>query len=104
MYLTETLEKKWGKVLDHDGLAKIADPYRRAVTAVMLENTQRAVMEERQLLGETVPPMNTGGGSATLAGFGGGAVAGGPVAGFDPILISLVRRSLPNLIAYDVCG
>jgi hypothetical protein len=103
MYLSEQLEQKWGKVLDHNGLQKIADPYRRAVTAIMLENTQRAISEERQMLSETLPPMNTGAGSG-LAGFSGAAAAGGPVAGFDPILISLVRRSLPNLIAYDVCG
>lgn len=103
MYLTEALEKKWGAVLDHKGLANISDPYRRAVTAVMLENTQRAISEERQMLSETLPPMNTGAGSG-LTGFSSGASASGPVAGFDPILISLVRRSLPNLIAYDVCG
>ena len=101
MYLSEQLEKKWGAVLDHNGLEKIADPYRRAVTAIMLENTQRAISEERQMLSETLPPMNT---QAGAAGFSAGAGAAGPVAGFDPILISLVRRSLPNLIAYDVCG
>ncbi len=96
MYLSEELQKKWAPILEHPELPVIKDPYRKAVTAMILENQERAVMEEYRQLNE----VNTTG----TGGFGGGANAGGPVAGFDPILISLVRRSLPNLIAYDVCG
>jgi len=98
MYLTEELQKKWSPVLDHPDLAPIKDPYRKAVTAMVLENQQRAFQEENKILMEASPANATGGGLT------GGAAAGGPMAGFDPILISLVRRSLPNLIAYDICG
>ena len=98
MYLSESLQKKWEGVLDHADLPKITDPYKRAVTAVILEN-QATEMQKSGMITETAPTNSAGTG-----GFGGGATATGPVAGFDPILISLVRRSLPNLIAYDVCG
>ena len=99
MYLSENLQKKWESVLDHADMPKIADPYRKAVTAVILENQLTEMQKESGILQETGSPTN-------LAGTGGfsGSAAAGPVAGFDPILISLVRRSLPNLIAYDVCG
>ena len=100
MYLSENLQNKWEGVLDHPDMPKIADPYRKAVTAVILENQAQEMMKEAGILSETGSPTNFAG----TGGFGGGAAAGGPVAGFDPILISLVRRSLPNLIAYDVCG
>ena len=104
MYLSENLQKKWEPVLNHPDLPEIKDPYRRAVTALVLENQQIAMQKESQLqhgtfLTETSPTNFT-----DTGGFGGGAAAAGPVAGFDPILISLVRRSLPNLIAYDICG
>jgi hypothetical protein len=99
MYLSESLQKKWEGVLDHPDLPAIKDPYRKAVTAVVLENQAVEMQKSGQMLQETAPANSAGTG-----GFGGGAAAGGPVAGFDPILISLVRRSLPNLIAYDVCG
>ena len=99
MYLSEDLQKKWAPVLEHSELPKISDPYKRAVTAVILENQQQAMMKEAGILNETAPVNSAGTG-----GFGGGATGTGPVAGFDPILISLVRRSLPNLIAYDICG
>lgn len=97
--LKETLEKKWAPLLDHQGMPKITDRYRRAVTAVVLENQEREARKAAGMLTEAVPAMSAGTG-----GFGGGATATGPVAGFDPILIALVRRSMPNLIAYDVCG
>jgi hypothetical protein len=100
MYLSENLQSKWEGVLDHPDMPKIADPYRKAVTAVILENQAQEMMKEAGILNETGSPTNFVG----TGGFGGGAAAAGPVAGFDPILISLVRRSLPNLIAYDVCG
>ena len=99
MYLSEAIQNKWAPVLDHPDMAKITDPYRRAVTAVVLENQERALREEAGILNETLPPNSAGTG-----GYGTAAAAAGPVAGFDPILISLVRRSLPNLMAYDICG
>jgi hypothetical protein len=99
MYLSENLQKKWEGVLDHPDLPSIKDPYRKAVTAVVLEN-QATEMVKAGMITETGYPTN----HAETGGFGGGAAAAGPVAGFDPILISLVRRSLPNLIAYDVAG
>jgi len=89
MYLTENLQKKWGAVLDHPDLPKIEDKYRRAVTALVLENQESALKQEAQTLNETAPTNNYGGGA---------------IGAFDPILISLVRRTLPNLMAYDVCG
>ena len=100
MYLSEQTQQKWASVLDHPDLAPIKDPYRKAVTAVILENQAQEMMKEAGILHEAGSPTNFTG----TGGFGGGAAAAGPVAGFDPILISLVRRSLPNLIAYDVCG
>jgi hypothetical protein len=100
MYLSENLQNKWDGVLNHPDLPAISDPYRKAVTAVILENQATEMIKESGMLQETGSPTNFAG----TGGFGGGAAAGGPVAGFDPILISLVRRSLPNLIAYDVCG
>jgi hypothetical protein len=100
MYLSEQLQSKWAGVLDHPDMPAIKDPYRKAVTAVVLENQAVEMAKSAGMLTETGSPTNFAG----TGGFGGGAAAGGPVAGFDPILISLVRRSLPNLIAYDICG
>ena len=102
MYLSESLQKKWEGVLDHPDLPSIKDPYRKAVTAVVLENQAVEMQKSAGMLYETGAPTNSMG--ATNGGFQGGSAAAGPVAGFDPILISLVRRSLPNLIAYDICG
>jgi hypothetical protein len=99
MYLSENLQKKWEGVLDHPDLPAIKDPYRKAVTAVILENQAQEMQKAAGVLQETAPLNSLGG-----TGYSGGSAAGGPVAGFDPILISLVRRSLPNLIAYDLCG
>jgi len=99
MYLSEDLQKKWAPVLEHADLPKISDPYKRAVTALVLENQVQAMAKENGYLHEAAPTNSSGTG-----GFGSGATATGAVAGFDPILISLVRRSLPNLIAYDICG
>jgi hypothetical protein len=90
MYLTEELQKKWSPVLEHPELAAITDPYKKAVTALVLENQQQAMRQDAQALNETTSATPTN-------------VAGG-VSNYDPILISLVRRSLPNLIAYDVAG
>jgi hypothetical protein len=104
MYLSEGLQTKWAGVLDHPDLTPINDPYKKAVTAVILENQAQEMTKSGQILNEAVPTnsASAGLGSAGAAGFSGSASS--PVAGFDPILISLVRRSLPNLIAYDVAG
>ena len=91
MYMTEELQQKWAPVLEHPELQSIKDPYKKAVTALVLENQHQAMRQDRQALNET------------LSDNGPTNVAGG-VSNFDPILISLVRRSLPNLIAYDVAG
>jgi hypothetical protein len=93
MYLTEELQKKWDPVLNHPELEAIKDPYKRSVTALVLENQQQAMAQDRMALNEAA----TGG--TTPAN-----ITGGGVSNFDPILISLVRRALPNLIAYDVAG
>ena len=92
MFLSEQLQKKWEPVLNHSGLSEIKDPYKRAVTAVVLENQEKALREEKAALFEAVPANN-------IAGSGASAIDR-----YDPILISLVRRSLPNLMAYDVAG
>jgi hypothetical protein len=91
MYLTEELQKKWEPVLEHPELDPIKDPYKRAVTTVILENQRQAMAQDRAQLNEAI----TDSGPTNVA---------GGVQNFDPILISLVRRSLPNLIAYDVAG
>ena len=103
MYLTEQLEQKWAPVLDHAGANPIKDSYRRAVTALVLENQEKAMAEERGILNE-VATNSAGVSGQTYAAFSGGAAHAGPVAGYDPILISLVRRALPNLMAYDIAG
>jgi hypothetical protein len=96
---TEHLTEKWSPILDYDGLDSIKDPHRRAVTAILLENQERELRESAEFLGEASPTNSAGTG-----GFSGNSAAGGPVAGFDPVLISLIRRAMPNLIAYDICG
>ena len=101
MYLSESLQKKWEGVLDHPDLPSITDKYRKAVTAVILENQAQEMVKAGAILNE-VGPTNSMTNTVASGGFGGSASS--PVAGFDPILISLVRRSLPNLIAYDICG
>jgi hypothetical protein len=93
MYLTEELQKKWDPVLNHPELEAIKDPYKRSVTALVLENQQQAMAQDRMALNETA----TGGSTPAN-------ITGAGVNNFDPILISLVRRALPNLIAYDVAG
>jgi hypothetical protein len=96
---SQMLMEKWAPVLDFDGLGDIKDSHRRSVTAQLLENQERELRESAEFLGEA-SPVN----SAGTGGFSGSATAGGPVAGFDPVLISLIRRAMPNLIAYDICG
>ena len=96
MYLNETHAKKWAPVLDHPELPKISDPYKRAVTALVLENQERALHEEAANYGRLF--------EATPVNVAPTAPGSGNIQGFDPILIGLVRRALPNLMAYDVCG
>ena len=88
MYLTENLQDKWQPVLEHPDLPKIEDAYKRAVTTVILENQEKAVREDRSFMSEAAPANATG----------------TSVDNWDPVLISLVRRAMPNLIAYDICG
>ena len=108
MFHSEQLQEKWAPLLNHEGLDAIKDSHRRAVTAVLLENQEKFLREQSafesgtSMLTET-PNMNTGS-SASAAGFSGSAADAGPVAGFDPVLISLIRRSMPNLVAYDLAG
>ena len=88
MFNTEHLQEKWQPVLEHPDLPKISDSYRRAVTTVILENQEKAMSEDRAFLSEAAPANHTG----------------SAIANWDPILISLVRRAMPSLIAYDICG
>ena len=100
MFNAEYLQEKWAPILDYSGMDQIKDAHRRSVTAILLENQERELREERDFLYES--PTNGTASSPTVAGFSAGA--GSPTAGFDPVLISLIRRSMPNLIAYDLCG
>ena len=88
MFQTEHLQEKWQPVLEHNDLPEIKDSYRKAVTTVILENQEKALREDRSFLGEAAPTNATG----------------NSVDNWDPILISLVRRAMPNLIAYDIAG
>ena len=97
MFMSENLQEKWAPVLNHADLPKIEDNYKRAVTSVILENQERAIREERGAMNEAL-----GAGTGTVAGAPGGVTA--TAANWDPILISLVRRAMPNLVAYDICG
>ena len=95
MYNAENLQEKWAPVLNHEGLPEIKDNYRKSVTAILLDNQEKALREERAVLTEAptnVGPINTP------------TTGAGEVAGFDPILISLIRRAMPKLIAYDIAG
>ena len=94
------LLEKWSPILDHENAPSIGDSYRKEVTAVLLENQHEAMLKEAGMLNETAP---TNSGGAGLA-MGAAGASTGSVAGYDPVLISLVRRAMPQLIAYDVCG
>jgi hypothetical protein len=100
MYLNEEIQNKWAPVLEHADLSPIKDSHRRSVTATLLENTEKALRENggfspRSLL-ET-SPVNSMGTSSSVA-------SDGAIDTYDPVLISLVRRAMPNMIAYDICG
>ena len=92
MNLQEDIQRKWEPILAHPDLAPIKDIHRRSVTAVVLENTEKALREANQYIPQTLTeaaPANQ---------------TGADIDTFDPVLISLVRRAMPNLIAYDICG
>ena len=108
MFQSEQLQEKWAPLLDYEGLDPIKDAHRRSVTAVLLENQEKFLKEESAFssglnLMEAVPT-NSANAAGASGGFGSGAAAAGPVAGFDPVLISLIRRAMPNLVAYDLAG
>ncbi|ABA47103.1 major capsid [Synechococcus phage syn9] len=90
----QNLQEKWAPVLEHDSLPEIGDSYKKGVVAQLLENQEKAIAEEGKILTETLQ----------TTGYTGGDTVTGPVAGFDPVLISLIRRSMPQLIAYDIAG
>jgi FlaG/FlaF family flagellin (archaellin) len=103
MFQSEHLQEKWAPLLNHEGLDSIKDNHKRAVTAVLLENQEKFLREQSSFEQGgmlTEQPTNQVGNG----GFTGSATATGPVAGFDPVLISLIRRSMPNLVAYDLAG
>ena len=87
MYNSENLQEKWQPVLNHPDLPEIKDPYKKAVTSIILENQEKAMKEDAAFLAEAAPVNAT-----TNA------------ANYDPIMISLIRRAMPNLIAYDICS
>ena len=101
MFQSEHLQEKWAPLLNHEGCDKISDPHRRAVTAVLLENQEKFAQEQAAFNDGgmlTEQPTNAVGATGYQSG------GGQTVAGFDPVLISLIRRSMPNLVAYDLAG
>ena len=93
----QVLQEKWAPLLNYDGIDPIKDAHRKAVTAQLLENQEIALREEKEFLHEAAPTNSVGNGGFTSSG-------GQTVAGFDPVLISLIRRAMPNLVAYDLAG
>ena len=109
MFQSEHLQEKWAPLLNYEGLDSIKDSHRRAVTAVLLENQERFLREQSSFDNGSLSmlmesPTNSGNAAGASGAFGGGSAAAGPTAGFDPVLISLIRRSMPNLVAYDLAG
>ncbi len=109
MFQSEHLQEKWAPLLNYEGLDSIKDSHRRAVTAVLLENQERFLREQSAFDNGSMSmlmegPTNSGNAAGFGGGFGGDSTPGGPTAGFDPVLISLIRRSMPNLVAYDLAG
>ena len=102
MFNAQALTEKWSPVLSHEGAGAIKDNYRKAVTAVLLENTEKQLREERGMINEASNTVGAISGDA-LSGSGLTTKTGG-LAGFDPVMISLIRRAMPNLVAYDICG
>ena len=109
MQLSEQISKKWAPVLDHGDLPVIKDSYRRAVTALCLENTERQYLNDQAvqgggLLSEALPGTNMGISTTQTGGTAGANGGEGDMEFADPVLISMVRRAMPQLIAYDICG
>ena len=104
MFNAEQLQEKWSPILNYDGAPEIGDAHRKMVTAVLLENQEKFLREQNNFLYEN--PTNSGNAPGASGAFGGTAsnASGTPTAGFDPVLISLIRRSMPNLVAYDLAG
>jgi hypothetical protein len=102
----ELLQQKWSPIINYDGFEPIKDSYRQYVTARLLENQEMCLREEgafeRGMIFEG--PTTYGNAAGTGGGFSASANPAGPVAGFDPVMISLIRRSMPNLVAYDLAG
>ena len=88
MFLSESIQSKWQPVLDHPDLPEVKDSYKRAVTSMVLENQEKSLKEDAAFLSEAAPTNATG----------------SSIQNWNPILISLVRRAMPNLIAYDIAG
>ena len=107
MFNAEHLQEKWDPILNYDGAEAIKDSHRKMVTAVLLENQEKFLREQSDFLYEA-SPTNSGNAAGASGAFGGSASnvsnGGTPTAGFDPVLISLIRRSMPNLVAYDLAG
>ena len=103
MFNAEHLQEKWDPILSYDGAPKIEDAHRKMVTAVLLENQEKFLREQSDFLYEA-GPTNAGNAAGASGAFGSGSTPAGPTAGFDPVLISLIRRSMPNLVAYDLAG
>jgi len=108
MFMSEHLQEKWAPLLNYEGLDPIKDSHRRAVTAVLLENQEKFLREQNAFSSSgsflTETPTNSANAAGGSGGFGADSAPGGPTAGFDPVLISLIRRSMPNLVAYDLAG
>jgi len=102
----QNLVEKWGPILEHDSFSAIDDQHKKAVTATVLENTEKALVSEGDLSASMTSLLSeaTHANDAGTGGFGADSTATGPTAGYDPILISLVRRAMPNLMAYDIAG
>jgi len=103
MFNAEHLQEKWDPILNYDGAEAIKDSHRKMVTAVLLENQEKFLREQNNFLYEA-SPTNSGNAAGASGAFGSGSTPAGPTAGFDPVLISLIRRSMPNLVAYDLAG
>ena len=109
MYNAEKIMEKWAPLLDAEGVDPIKDAHRRSVTAVLLENQEKFLQEQSAFENGTSmltedAPTNSGNSVGASGAFGGGSAPAGPTAGFDPVLISLIRRSMPNLVAYELAG
>ena len=101
----QALVEKWGPILEHSSFSAITDNHKKSVTATILENTEKALAESGDLSANMTGLLSeTAANDTGTGGFASTSAVGGPTAGYDPVLISLVRRAMPNLIAYDIAG